>query len=196
MIFLGSSVVYGSAADGHSFVEALSARTGLIPVKEAVSGTTLVNDRDDSYIARMLRLPADIPACAFLCQLSTNDASRMKPLGEISPSFDPQDFDEHTVTGALERIIAYARDTWHCPVLFFTGTRYDSPAYAAMVERLLALKSKWPIHVLDLWHDPDMNAVSPEDYRRYMKDPIHPTPEGYAQWWAPKFETFLTQHCI
>ena len=63
-----------------------------------------------------------------------------------------------------------------------------------MVDRLLALGEKWPIHVLDLWHDPAMLAVSPEDYARYMHDPIHPTREGYVSWWTPRFETFLTHY--
>ena len=57
MLFLGSSVTYGACSGGYSFVEALAERTGLIPVKEAVSGTTLADVDDASYIARMLRLP-------------------------------------------------------------------------------------------------------------------------------------------
>ena len=57
VLFLGSSVTYGACSGGYSFVEALAERTGLIPVKEAVSGTTLADVEDVSYIARMLRLP-------------------------------------------------------------------------------------------------------------------------------------------
>ena len=195
VIFLGSSVTYGACSEGYSFVEELSARTGLIPVKEAVSGTTLADVEDASYIARMRRLPADLRPDLFLCQLSTNDATRGLPLGDISPGRDPADFDSRTITGALETVIVHALETWGCPVLFYTGTRYDSPAYADMVERLLALGEKWPIHVLDLWHDPAMLAVSPEDYARYMHDPIHPTREGYVAWWTPRFEAFLTR-CV
>ena len=35
-----------------------------------------------------------------------------------------------TVAGSIEFIIAYAKEKWNCPVAFYTGTRYDSEAYA------------------------------------------------------------------
>ena len=31
-------------------------------------------------------------------------------------------------------------------------------------------------------------SVSPEDYARFMADPIHPTLEGYCKWWSPYIE--------
>ena len=43
----------------------------------------------------------------------------------------------------------------------------------------------------DLWNDPDMRAVRAEDYARFMKDPVHPTREGYDLWWGPKFAAYL-----
>jgi len=33
----------------------------------------------------------------------------------------------------MEYIICYAKQTWNCPVLFYTGTKYDSEQYAEMV---------------------------------------------------------------
>lgn len=194
VLFLGSSVTYGSAAGGWSFADALAECYGLPIVKEAVSGTTLVNDSDQSYIARMLRLPAGLKPAALVCQLSTNDASQGKPLGQISPGTSPADFDPHTITGAMEFIIAYAQETWDCPVFFYTGTRYDSPAYAQMVVRLQELAAKWRIGLIDLWSDPDMNAVSPQDYARFMHDPVHPTREGYMIWWTPRFAQALREY--
>ena len=196
VIYLGSSVTYGSAANGYSFADALQDAYGIIAIKEAVSGTTLVDDSDQSYIARMKRLPADLTPSAFVCQLSTNDASQNKPLGSIAPGFDAAGFDTHTITGAIEYIIATARSTWQCPIWFYTGTRYDSPAYAAMVDRLHEIARKWDINIIDLWNDPDMNAVSPEDYARYMHDPVHPCREGYVEWWMPKFYEALGRQLL
>ncbi len=193
IIFLGSSVTFGACSGGYSFVDHLSQHAGLHAVKEAVSGTTLVDNGETSYIARLKRLPRQLKPDAFLCQLSTNDATQGKPLGAVSPSRAMEDFDTQTVTGALETIIAYVRSVYHCPVLFFTGTRYDSPAYARMVARLHALAKKWPIAILDLWNDAAMNAVSAEDYQRFMHDPIHPTLTGYTDWWSPKFSAFLSE---
>lgn len=195
IIFLGSSVTYGSAAKGESFADFMKKRDGIIPVKEAVSGTVLVDEavrNKKSYIERMKTIDPDIQADAFVCQLSTNDASMKKPLGEISASFDKDDFDTHTVAGAIEYIIAYARETWNCPVVFYTGTKYDSSAYEDMVDLLLRIQEKWGIEVLDLWNDAEMNAVSSADYKLYMVNGIHPSRAGYRDWWTPKFEAFLT----
>lgn len=41
IIFLGSSVTAGSAANGESFVDYMEKRDGIIPIKEAVGGTVL-----------------------------------------------------------------------------------------------------------------------------------------------------------
>ena len=71
---------------------------------------------------------------------------------------------------------------------FYTGTRYGSEKYAAMVDLLKEIAAKWNSFVNDLCDEPYFNAVSPEDYSRYMADPIHPTLEGYKEWWAPYIE--------
>lgn len=193
IIFLGSSVTFGAASFEQSFVEYLQAIAGIIPVKEAVSGTTLVTSEENNYIERMHTLPKDIKADAFICQLSTNDASKDKPLGQLSRNGQ---YDTETITGAMEYIIAYAKQTWNCPVYFYTGTKYDSPLYASMVQRLYKIKNKWNIDIIDLWNDEEMCAVDPKDYALYMADPRHPVKAGYLKWWTPKFLSFLHEHLV
>lgn len=195
IIFLGSSVTYGACTMGQSFIEALEEKDGIIAIKEAVSGTLLVDEDvadGKSYIARLATIDTNIKADAFVCQLSTNDASHNKPLGIISDSYVKENFDTKTIAGAIEFIIAYAKQTWHCPVIFYTGTKYDSDLYKKMVELLLSIQKKWQIDVIDLWNDIEMNQVSPENYKRYMSDPIHPLRDGYREWWLPKFEEGIT----
>jgi lysophospholipase L1-like esterase len=197
IIFLGSSVTYGSASKGESFVDYMEKRDGIIPVKEAVSGTTLVDQEvwgKKSYIERMKTIDPTIQADAFVCQLSTNDATMKKELGTISDSFALKDFDTQTVAGAIEYVICYAKQTWDCPVIFYTGTQYDSEYYGQMVDLLLEIQKKWDIGVLDLWNDEEMNAVSSEDYNLYMVNGIHPSKAGYREWWTPKFEAYLTEY--
>ncbi len=192
ILFLGSSVTYGTAAQGNSFVEYLQAWDGVIPVKEAVGGTLLVEQKNgkhkESYITRLKRIPQDTAPDMVLCQLSTNDATMRKPLGTLSSDGI---YDTQTVTGAIEYIISYVRETWGCPVVFYTGTKYKSVQYEAMVSRLLEVQRKWNIDVIDLWNDTDMNSVSQADYSLYMNDPIHPTMAGYSRWWLPKIRTGL-----
>ncbi len=194
IIFLGSSVTYGSNARGESFVDFLVKRDGITAVKEAVSGTLLVDQKSrgkESYISRMKTIDPGIQADAFVCQLSTNDATKDKELGTVSDGTELDDFDTQTVAGAIEYIIVYARETWNCPVIFFTGTKYDSENYGLMVELLLQIQEKWDIGVIDLWNDEEMNAVSESDYDLYMVNGIHPSRAGYREWWTPVFEEYL-----
>lgn len=194
MIFLGSSVTRGQASLGVSFVEYMEKIDGISVIKEAVSGTTLVTEGDEkgtSYIPRMKSIDTSLAVDCLVCQLSTNDASQGKAFGTVSDSFDMAGFDTDTIAGAIEYIIAYAKDTWNCPVVFYTGTKYDSEEYGKMVDLLLDIQEKWDIGVIDLWNDAEMNSVSSEDYKLYMVDSIHPSQAGYLVWWTPKFETYL-----
>lgn len=191
IIFLGSSVTYGYGAKGKSFVDYLERENGVIPVKEAVSGTTLVDDKDSSYVSRLKTIDTSIDADMLICQLSTNDATKNKPLGEISDSLELESFDTHTVAGAIEYVIKYSIDTWHCPVVFYTGTKYDSENYQKMVDLLLDIQKKWGIGVIDLWNNVAMNSVSDKDYKLYMCDSIHPTRAGYRDWWTPVIREYI-----
>ncbi len=189
IIFLGSSVTRGAGACGISFVEFLEARDGILPVKEAVDGTTLVTENADSYIPRMKKIDKEITADAFICQLSTNDAATGKKMGNISGSRDMECFDTNTIAGAIEHIISYAKKTWGCPVIFYTGTRFSSDTYGEMVELLLAIKEKWHCGVIDMWNDKKMNNITKKQRELYMPiDGIHPSKAGYLEWWLPKME--------
>lgn len=196
IIFLGSSVTFGSASEEVSFVEYLEKRDGIkIVAKEAVSGTTLADVDDGSYVHRMLHnIPVDADVDLLLCQLSTNDAARELELGEISKSMDMDEFDTKTITGAMEYIIAYARKTWNCKVAFYTGSWFDNERYSAMVERLMELQKKWNIGVVDLWHDEEFNNIDDETRAEYMKDVVHPYKAGYLKWWTPYMEQYLYEY--
>lgn len=193
--FLGSSVTYGAASLREGIPEYFAARFGCSYTKEAVSGTTLVDNGKSSYVQRMQNeLNPNTRYDLFVCQLSTNDASKNLPLGEVSQSMELNSFDTSTVTGAMEYIICYAKTTWNCPVVFYTGSRYDSPAYEAMVERLMELQEKWGIGVLDLWHSKEFNTISDSNRALYMYDSIHPTKAGYRDWWCPEMERQLLNY--
>ncbi len=191
VIFLGSSVTFGYGSFGVSFADYLEKTDGIIAVKEAVSGTTLVDIKSNSYVSRMKTIDKNIQADAFVCQLSTNDATKEMPLGEISESFDLDDFDTATVAGAIEYVIAYAKATWDCPVVFYTQAKYDSEHYGKMVDLLLEIQRKWDITVIDFWNDEEINNITEEQKEIYLIDHIHPTKAGYKEWWLPKFQKTL-----
>ena len=192
-IFLGSSVTYG--ADGRSMCDYLSGTMDAEILKWAVSGTTLSSAYENSYVARLQAAIGKQEYCDhFICQLSTNDAGKSCGLGIISSSFSPEDFDTATIIGAMEFIIASARAKWNCPVSFYTGTYFENQRYADMVAALLKLAEKWRIGVIDLYNDAEMRAVDAESYKRWMLDPVHPTWDGYVEWWGPRFREYLESH--
>ncbi len=191
VIFLGSSVTFGYGSLGVSFADFLEKTDGITSVKEAVSGTTLVDSNSNSYVSRMKKIDKNINADAFVCQLSTNDATKEMPLGDISVGFDVDGFDTQTVAGAIEYIIAYVKETWNCPVVFYTQAKYDSEHYAKMVDILLEIQKKWNITVIDLWNNDEINSITDEERKIYLVDHIHPTKAGYKEWWLPEFQKCL-----
>ncbi len=191
LCILGSSVVDGYASGHHAVGEYFEKRLGCTLIKEAVSGTTLADLEDNSYVSRLKKNIDAEKVDLFICQLSTNDATKNVTLGEVSDSRNMSDFDTKTVIGAMEYIIRYAQATWNCPVVFFTGSYYNSANYAKMVEALYKLRDKWGIGVLDLYNNDDFNAVSDEDRAIFMADDIHPKRAGYRDWWGPEMEKQL-----
>ena len=177
ILFLGSSVTYG--AEGISFVEMMSEACTSHCIKEAVSGTTLADIDNTSYVARLKKIDKSIKPDLFICQLSTNDATRNIELSEVEK--------------AIRFIIEYVKNTFACPIVFYTGTYFESKAYENMIRLLYDMQKEYHFYILDLFNDEDMLSVSSDDYKRYMKDPIHPTITGYKEWWTPKFISFCEQ---
>ena len=177
ILFLGSSVTYGSASNGVSFVDMIGELCGASCIKEAVSGTTLVDLDEKSYISRLKSIAASTHLDLFVCQLSTNDAARKLDINEIEKS--------------ICFILSYVKSTFGCPIVFYTGAYYENNEYMKMIALLYNLKKKYDFYILDLFHDEGMLAVSEKDYQRYMQDSIHPTLLGYREWWTPKFIDFL-----
>lgn len=178
IIFLGSSVTYGSAAGGVSFADILETQCGVHSVKEAVSGTTLADINEGSYVARLKKLPSTLQPDLLVCQLSTNDAARKLPIAAVEK--------------ALREIVEYTKKTFCCPIAFYTNPYYENGHYAAMVALLQELQKEYGFCVLDFYNDPEMRSVSAEDHKRYMADRVHPTLQGYTEWWCPKFIQFLS----
>jgi len=175
---LGSSVTYGACSGGVSFAEMIADKTGAVCLKEAVSGTTLADIREDSYVSRLKAFDKEQRLDLFVCQLSTNDATRGVEFSLIEK--------------AIRFVLEYVKSTFGCPIVFYTGTYFENAVYTKMIELLYALKEEYSFYILDLYHDEEMRSVSKEKYKEYMSDVIHPTHLGYEEWWTPKFIEFLT----
>ena len=218
--WLGSSVTEGSGASNQSMADYLMAKTGCICRKDAVSGTTLFDEGQDSYVARLKNSrifdPKNDRIDAFLCQISTNDCKRIH-LGKrgamtAEDVFDSSSFDTKTTLGAIEFIIAYVNDLFHCPIYFLSGAYFGDgihkgerqsldpkgSEYGKLVDQVIEIAKKWnakagvEVRVIDLYHDQEFNEEASASYYAWaMNDPIHPRKAGYLQWWMPYFEARL-----
>lgn len=193
IVFLGSSITHGSGSVGISFADYICAENDAKMTKEAIPGTTLVDNGPNSYVSRLKTLDPAMQVDLMVCQLSTNDCWQDSPLGAVSDSKNMEDFDTQTIAGAMEYTIAYTMETWGCPVVFYTNPRFENEQYGQMVDLLHRLGEKWGICVVDMWNDAQFNAISEADKALYMMDNIHPTKAGYLKWWVPYMEPYLCE---
>ncbi len=228
VVFLGSSVTRGKYSDSQSFADILMKKDGvsggyknLASRKFAVNGTTLVDNGPKSYISRMKnavqQIEGEQPGYKpdfLVCQLSTNDSRVKNKIGTVTgASTKLSAYDTGNVTGAIEYIAAYVKQTYKCPVIFyvvpeFTSNYFHDDHYAKMRKALLNVKKSWDGHaadangrvlneagdrilILDFWGDPDYAPNFGSERNFYMVDSVHPTKAGYVLKYVPAFERFL-----
>lgn len=191
--FLGSSVTYGFAAKGVSFVDYLAARDGVAFTKSAISGITLAGKEENGYLAR---LEYDFVAedyDLFVCQLSTNDNRHGKTLGQVTKQDQRDHFDLETTLGAIEEICRQVTTKFSCPLIFYTCLQSDPAGkYEKLITQLYQLQAKWHFKIIDLFHNQGLLA-STTVHHHAMFDDVHPTQEGYLKIWLPVFEDELAK---
>lgn len=186
---LGSSVTFGSATDGVSFVEEIARSLEARCVKNAVSGTTLakVTDGTQSYVERLADFDTKAEVNTFIVQLSTNDATQNLPLGELSEI--PDTF---TVVGAIEYIIDYIQKHWKCEIVFYTNPCFHNAQYEKMIAVLYRIQQKRHIGIVDFYNYRDMPPIPSDVLSTYMTDDIHPNALGY-KWMADILINYLVR---
>lgn len=190
--FLGSSVTFGAASFQEAVPEFLAKRNGCNCLKEAVSGTTLADINDNSYVKRLAKLPVNKKPDAFILQLSTNDANiKQVEFGKIT---DDENYNTKTTLGAIEYIASFVQKNFACPMFIYFNPPYGRQRYDELVKEVKPLTEKWHINVIDLYSDPAYSTkLSPKEKILYMNDPIHPTKAGYLLKWTPLFEKRLEE---
>lgn len=168
LYWLGSSVTEGYKSGGEAVPEYIAARNGAVCVKDAVAGTTLIDEpyrklfkSYDSYITRLKesdKFDKSAKVDAFICQISTNDAKteHKDEWGELTAAgvTDKELFDVKTTIGAMEFVVAYVTQTWGCPVYFYSGARFSDEGkrgsknpkgsdYAELIAETYKLQDKW-----------------------------------------------------
>jgi lysophospholipase L1-like esterase len=166
ILFLGSSVTRGAASLGVSFADLLEKKYGIISVKEAVDGTTLSNINENSYGNRLKKINTTQKFDAVVVQLSTNDAHH-------------QNLPKDSIQNGIVDIVTYVRQTWKCPIVFYTNPYFENANYKEMVANLLNLSTEHQFAVIDFYNNEAWNNLSAYEKGLRMYDPIHPTLKGY-----------------
>jgi lysophospholipase L1-like esterase len=196
--YLGSSVTrgHGGNTDGTSFADITASLTSNSYQKLAISGTNLavVSGSSDSYAERLLSFDFTTQPDVLVVQLSTNDFTHNISTGYVSDKTASADMDKTTITGAIEYIISYVKEVSpQTKVVLYTctlGINLDiyKSYYSYITGTVRQLKQKWndSLYVLDLLNADYISVSS------YMQsDGLHPTKEGYAQLYTPRFISFL-----
>lgn len=189
VLVLGSSVAQGTASMGYGISEYLQYRFGCTCTKDTVRGTTIADTGPQSILKRLKTHTSDEVYDLVICQLSTNDATKRLPVGRAG-----KEKDSETIWAGLSDIIDYVRQTWGCPLVFFTSCRFVNDRYDAMVAALHELTDATTVGVLDLWNNRNFNTISKTERKLYMADSIHPTMAGYRDWWGPELERQLRNY--
>ncbi len=190
VLVLGSSNVLGTSSMGSSVAEYLHKRFGCICTREAARGSTLCDLGPQSYVSRLKALDPAEPYDLVVCHLSSNDATKRLPLG----SAGKKDVLGKTVAGGIRAVIDYVKETWGCPMVFFTNSYFTNDRYERMVRLLYDITEGTDVGVLDLWNDKNFNTISREEKELFMADAIHPTKAGYRNWWGPELERQLRRY--
>ena len=189
ILFLGSSVTRGTAANGKSFADLLEKEYNIKIQKEAKDGTTLTDTSASSYISRMKLLNKDETYDYIVVQLSTNDLRRHISL-ELNASIPP----EKTIEGAILYIVEYLKKTYNSPIIFYTNPYFHNEKYSKMVSILNKLSVEQNFFVVDFYNSFEWKNMSDTQRNQLMADMIHPTLAGY-QVMAEKFATVLQELC-
>ena len=161
---LGSSISYGAGSNGRSFVEQIASLTNTTYQKETVSGTTLAKRAglSNSYVERYLKFDFSTNPDYLIVQLSTNDFVNNVNFGLVDDTpvedSDPADFDQYTIAGAIEYIIAKTREMnenikiyfYTCPIKESWGSRGK---YLLFLNQVMpTIVEKWGIGLIDLFN--------------------------------------------
>ena len=138
----------------------------------------------------MKTLPKDQKVTRLIVQLSTNDVTQGKPFGSIAEGKELSSFNTSTVIGAIEYIIAYAKQTWDCEVIFYTNHKYNNANYNSLIGELYKVQAKWGIGIVDFFNYVDMEELDDSTLASYKADDIHPNAQGYS-WMSKVFSEYL-----
>ncbi len=190
-LFVGDSISYGYGDSNHkSWAERISESTGLVSFKNAVSGTSVSDVRKSNQGIIVDQLSYHAGFDYVMLHGGVNDAWSNAPVGTMSDSFSPADFDTSTFAGGLENLIytaiqKYGSTTTKIGYLInFQAPSHSKVGGDKMVPYVAMTKTiceKWGIQYFDMYyHDEITESLDMTNSEStYKGDLIHPVDAKY-----------------
>lgn len=192
-LFVGDSICYGSQDDASNrlaWAGRIAQSRGMLSyVNSAISGTSLSTaraERQGKIVSQLTRYSGWHFDYVIL-HGGVNDAWDSYPVGEMSDSFDPADFDLSTYAGGLEELIYnaikyYGKTSAIGYLMNFkapgcsTGNISDMSAYFAVGKQIC---EKWGIAYYDMYNSEEISEALKVTTNTYLPDYIHLNAAGY-----------------
>ncbi len=190
MLWMGSSFSAGTGSGGITLCDYLTHINSMEIINESLAHSYLSSVTQNSAVKRFRSSLALVSHTDYLViEISPIDAE-MTP-GTVSEGFDRFTFRIKTTIGALEYLIAYARDLWDPEIILFTLPYCSDPSYERLIGQVHEVSEKWNVHLIDMYHDRELENPDPVKRSLYMTDITHPTKAGLRDWIVPYMQKKL-----
>ena len=150
-------------------------------------GASVSNCRGENTILKQLKLKQNASYDIVVLHGGVNDAWDSAPVGSLTNSFDPEDFNMSTFAGGLETTLQFAKETFPdaliCYIINFRlplatiGRLSNMNTYVKVTQKAC---DKWGVAYLDLYNNQELNeAMEVGTSTKYLPDHIHPNTAGY-----------------
>lgn len=197
-LFCGDSICIGTQDNAglQGWAGRIAQKYGMTYVNNGVSGSSLSTARDRYWntngskqqgrILWQVTKEASFYYDYVILHGGVNDAWDSYPVGTVSDSRDPADFDTDTFAGALEELFYYTIKYHETSAIGYlmnfkapnctTGNISDMSAYFAEAKKIC---EKWGIPYFDMYNNAEITAALEFTTTKNTNDYIHPTASGY-----------------
>lgn len=186
-LFVGDSITAAGADDFKGWAKRVEEYCGVIGTNNGRDGTSISTCRVDGA-GRVLDLLSNNKGKKYefvILHGGTNDGWDSAPVGQISSSTNPDDFDTSTFAGGLEELFYYAKQWFPNAKLGYIinfklnssiGRMSDMSEYYTVAKNIC---KKWGIPYLDLYFNDAISNLLQYKTNKYLPDGIHPNTDGY-----------------
>lgn len=186
-LFVGDSITAAGADNFKGWAKRVGDYCGIIGTNNGRDGTSISDCRVGGS-GRVLDLLTNNKGKKFdfvIMHGGTNDGWDSAPVGKISSSTNPEDFDISTFAGGLEELFYYAKQWFPNAKLGYIinfklnssiGRMSDMTEYYTVAKQIC---KKWGIPYLDLYFNDAISNLLQYKTNKYLPDGIHPNTAGY-----------------